>query len=41
MLEITVTSLKFLAAALIKVGPPISIYSINFLDFSSSCFSNG
>ena len=32
-MEITVTSLKFFAAALIKVKPPTSIYSINSLNF--------
>ena len=38
MLEITVTSLKFLAAALIKAVPPISIYSIKFFDSISIYF---
>ena len=33
MSEITLTSLKFLAPALIKARPPISIYSISFLNF--------
>ena len=35
MFEITVTSLKFFAAALTRVGPPMSIYSINLFALSS------